>query len=93
MLAFVKITKKCRLHTKVDIAIFKWYKVNVRMMASDHNSYMFTHNSLCLVWRCPILHNQKKYKWDKVFKTGLSKFCGRQPSKNLLVYSWILCPK
>ena len=22
--------------------------------------------------------------WDKVFKSGLSKFCGRQPLKNLL---------
>ena len=22
-------------------------------------------------------------KWDKVFKIGLSKFCGRQPLKNL----------
>ena len=22
--------------------------------------------------------------WDKVFKSGLSKFCGREPSKNLL---------
>ena len=23
-------------------------------------------------------------KWDKVLKSGLSKFCGRQPLKNLL---------
>ena len=23
-----------------------------------------------------------KKKWDKVFKSGLSKFCGRQPLKN-----------
>ena len=40
------------------------------------------------------------YIWDKVFKSGLSKFCGRQHLKNLkavfhkiyLVHSWILCP-
>ena len=25
------------------------------------------------------------FKWDKVFKSGLSKFCGRQPLKNLLI--------
>ena len=27
-----------------------------------------------------------KYKWDKVFKNGLSKDCGRQPLKNLKGY-------
>ena len=41
------------------------------------------------------------YIWDKVFKSGPSKICGRQPLKNLLkavfrkcylVHSWILCP-
>ena len=26
----------------------------------------------------------KSLTWDKVFKSGLSKFCGRQPLKNLL---------
>ena len=26
------------------------------------------------------------HKWDKVFKSGLSKFCGRQPLKNLKGY-------
>ena len=25
-------------------------------------------------------------KWDKVFKSGLSKFCGRQPLKNFKGY-------
>ena len=25
--------------------------------------------------------------WDSVFKSGLSKFCGRQPSKNFKGYS------
>ena len=24
------------------------------------------------------------HKWDKVFKSGLNNFCGRQPLKNLL---------
>ena len=33
-------------------------------------------------------------KWDKVFKNGPSKICGRQPLKNFtLVHSWILCLK
>ena len=27
-----------------------------------------------------------RYKWDEVFKSGLSKFCGRQPLKNLNGY-------
>ena len=26
-----------------------------------------------------------KHIWDKVFKSGLSKFCGRQPLKNLVI--------
>ena len=26
-------------------------------------------------------------KWDKVFKCGLSKFCGRQPLKNFKGWS------
>ena len=26
------------------------------------------------------------YKWDKVFKDGTSKICGRQPLKNLNGY-------
>ena len=32
--------------------------------------------------------------WDKVFKNGPSKICGRQPvfHKFHLVHSWILCP-
>ena len=32
-------------------------------------------------------------KWDKVFKSGLSKFCGKQPKKIYLAHFWILCPK
>ena len=27
--------------------------------------------------------NRLHYRWDKVFKSGLSKFCGRQPLKNV----------
>ena len=27
------------------------------------------------------------HKWDKVFQSGLSKFCGRQPLKNYLAHS------
>ena len=27
-----------------------------------------------------------RLKWDKVFKSGLKKFCGRQPLKNLKGY-------
>ena len=27
--------------------------------------------------------NCNNFKWDKVFKSGLSKFCGRQPLQNL----------
>ena len=50
-----------------------------------------------------IPHSYEHYIWDKVFKRGLSKFCGRQPLKNLKGYgllkhfntwqilSWILC--
>ena len=30
-----------------------------------------------------------KINWDIVFKSGLSKFCGRQPLKNLKGYSLI----
>ena len=46
------------------------------------------------------LFNQQ-YIWDKVFKNGPSKICGRQPLKSFLkavfhkfylVQSWILCP-
>ena len=46
-----------------------------------------------------------KYVWEKVFQSGSSKICGRQPLKNLkgygllavlhkfyLVHAWILCP-
>ena len=30
--------------------------------------------------------------WDKVFKSGLSKFCGREPLKNLKWYGhWFFC--
>ena len=31
--------------------------------------------------------------WDKVFKNGPSKICGRQPLKTFIIleYSWILC--
>ena len=32
-------------------------------------------------------------KWDKIFKSGLIKFCGRQPLRIYLVQSWILCLK
>ena len=34
----------------------------------------------------------KLFKWDKVFKGGLSKFCGRQPLKNLLSLFLNICP-
>ena len=30
--------------------------------------------------------NRLKYMWDKVFKNGPSKICGRQPLKNLKEY-------
>ena len=40
--------------------------------------------------RTPILKNNYKwlllYIWDKVFKNGLGKICGRQPLKNLKEY-------
>ena len=32
------------------------------------------------------------YSWGKVFKGGLSKFCGRQPLKNLLSLFLNICP-
>ena len=31
-----------------------------------------------------VLSKTISYNWDKIFKNELSKFCGRQPSKNLL---------
>ena len=39
-------------------------------------------SSLYLLWK---LRSWKGYKWDKVFKNGLSKICGRQPLKN---FNW-----
>ena len=30
--------------------------------------------------------------WDKIFKSGLNNFCGRQFLKIYLDHSWILCP-
>ena len=30
-----------------------------------------------------VVRNPKKNKWDKVFKNGQSKVCGRQPLKDL----------
>ena len=37
---------------------------------------------------CVLLATQANHynKWDKVFKSGLSKFCGRQPLKNFRGY-------
>ena len=31
-------------------------------------------------------------RWEWVFMSGLSTFCGKQPLKIYLVQSWILCP-
>ena len=31
----------------------------------------------------PFFKIQLRYKWDKVFKNGPNKICGRQPVKNL----------
>ena len=43
-------------------------------------------NSLVNVnlWNCEVWI--RKNKWDKVFKNGPSKVCGRQPLKNLKGY-------
>ena len=31
-------------------------------------------------------NNFNIFKWDKVYESGLSKICGRQPLKNLKLY-------
>ena len=41
-----------------------------------------------VIWDCTQTNT-----WDKVFKNGPSKICGRQPFKKFyLVHSWIFCP-
>ena len=60
------------------------------------------------LFNCFLKVSYQKMIWEKVFKSGLSKFSGRQPLNNLngynllkrtstfhklyLVHSWILCP-
>ena len=41
----------------------------------------------------PVSRGEKSLIWDKVFKSGPSKVCGRQPFKNLkgIWSTWILC--
>ena len=34
-------------------------------------------------------HTAQKMKWDKVFKSGLGKFCGRQPLKNFKLFKFL----
>ena len=42
-----------------------------------------TYAMLRLSWLKTLIQ-PKGFIWDKVFKSGLSKFCGRQPLKSLL---------
>ena len=56
-------------------------------MGSKNIFYCFESKSRC---NTPALfpnHFLVRYMWDKVFKSGPSKICGRQPLKNLKWYS------
>ena len=41
-------------------------------------------NSLKEMFFCDLFPLKEQNNWDKVFKSGLRKFCGRQPLKNVL---------
>ena len=49
------------------------YKVNISKCVRPAS---WVSNKVDTIYEC--------YKWDRVFKSGLIKFCGRQPLKNLL---------
>ena len=52
-------------------------QVNVRWVLEPSRIYNGTFFYNRILWKRSII-------WRKVFKSGLSKFCGRQPLKNLL---------
>ena len=61
------------------------------MLEADHAKDLKEINmniflSFLFIVKVQKMHSLKKHIWDKVFKSGLSNFFGRQPLKNLKGY-------
>ena len=80
--------------TSIDARVLKTSKLPI--FIESFKNFIFSKNDV-------VQHNI----WDKIFKNGPSKVCGRQPLKNLkcssdflkavfhkfyLVHSWVFCP-